>query len=386
MNEPHGIPLPVLGLAGFGSMAAMRTCDAMVPALQQSFSIPAAQAAWTISAFAIAYGISQLGYGMAGDRFGKPRVIAFATLACGVAALAAAVATSFYGLALARVVMGASAGGVIPLALATIGDQVEWQRRQATLASLLTYTVGGMMTGTWMGGFITDWGGWRATFACTGGLLLLAGSLVAWHAGRHPAHRRQQARGSRLRSVLVEASTRKIFALAAIEGALVFGVLASIPNFLHKEFGLSLSAAGGVAALFGLGGLLYSGTARVLVRAGPASLPLIGGVLLLAAFTAIVAGGGWVLAAGACFVAGLGFYMLHGTLQAQATQLLPAYRGTVMSMFSCSLFLGQSAGVTAGMRAAEFNLTSPYFVLCGGVLLALGAAFTASLSRRSEAA
>src|SRR5262245_13995852 len=156
--------LPLMATAGFASMASMRLCDAMLPALGTTFELSAAEASGTISAFAIAYGLFQLVYGPLGDRFGKPRVIAFATLACSVAAFSASLSPSLAVLIGSRALMGAAAAGVIPLTMAWIGDQVAWEERQLALARLLTYTVLGMMTGAWAGGAWADLFGWRSAF------------------------------------------------------------------------------------------------------------------------------------------------------------------------------------------------------------------------------
>ena len=67
---------------------------------------------------------------------------------------------------------------------------------------------------------------------------------------------------------------------------------------------------------------------------------LIGTGLMALAWAPVV---GW--AVGGCFLAGIGFYMLHNTLQVQATQMAPHARGTAVTLFACLLFLGQSTGV-----------------------------------------
>ena len=46
-----------------------------------------------------------------------------------------------------------------------------------------------------------------------------------------------------------------------------------------------------------------------------------------------------------CSAIGLGFYMLHNTLQTNATQMAPQARGTAVALFSSALYLGQSLGV-----------------------------------------
>ena len=139
---------------------------------------------------------------------------------------------------------------------------------------------------------------------------------------------------------------RWVLTVVAIEGALAFGTLAFVPARMVGGFGLSASAAGGVMVLYGLGGLIYSLFARRwLAMMGEKGLALIGGALIGTGLMALAWAPvvGW--AVGGCFLAGIGFYMLHNTLQVQATQMAPHARGTAVTLFACLLFLGQSTGV-----------------------------------------
>jgi len=177
MGPLHALPL--LAAAGFASMVSMRLCDAMLPALAQSFATQPAQAAQVISAFTVAYGLLQLAYGPLGDRFGKPRVISVATFACSLGALAAALSPTLDALTFSRIVMGAGAAGIIPLTMAWIGDHVPYGQRQEVLARLLGSTVLGMMAGAWAGGVLADTVGWRAAFFA-GAALFGALGMALW--------------------------------------------------------------------------------------------------------------------------------------------------------------------------------------------------------------
>jgi len=90
----------------------------------------------------------------------------------------------------------------------------------------------------------------------------------------------------------------------------------------------------------------------------------------------------WVLALPACLVGGFGFFMLHNTLQTNAAQMTPEARGTAVSLFAASLFLGQSVGVFFAAKLID-RMGSGAVVAAGGVLvLAVGVYFSAALGRR----
>ena len=371
-----------MGLAGFASMASMRLCDPMLVVLGQEFQVTTGEASLVVSAFAVAYGVLQLFYGPLGDRFGKLRVISLAVLACAVFSAVTSMASDLTLLVVMRGFMGAAAAGIIPLSMAWIGDQVAYDRRQEILAKLMGYTVSGMMAGLWFGGFAAEHLGWRMAFAVVSALFALA-AFMLWRKLRStPA----QAAGSssfaayfaNTFQMLRVPRVRQVLAVTAIEGALVFGAMAFIPTHLHQRFDMSVVLAGSVMMLYGVGGLLYSqlarrwlgwlGGERGLVKTGAACI-------VLGLFTL-----GWahqpVLGMLACFATGFGFYMLHNTLQVQATQMAPASRGTAVTLFACLLFFGQSSGVLL-MAASVDRGWLPYaFSLAALGVAVLGLAIT----------
>lgn len=68
---------------------------------------------------------------------------------------------------------------------------------------------------------------------------------------------------------------------------------------------------------------------------------------------------------------GLGFYMIHSSIQTRVTEVAPGARGTAVALHACSFFLGQSLGpvVMGAMR----GLLGPVVALLasGAGLLAL---------------
>ncbi|WP_291517988.1 MFS transporter [Acidovorax sp.] len=402
MQSTHTM-LRLISLAAFSSMASMRVCDPMLVALAEEFHTTTGDAAAVVASFAVAYGVLQLVYGPLGDRLGKLRVIIGATAACAVFNAVTAMAPGFTVLVVARAAMGAAAAGIIPLSMAWIGDQVPYAQRQETLARLMGATVMGMMAGQWFGGFATETLGWRAAFAVLSALFAVAAVLL-WRqvraasatpeaiaqaaadaGGRPPFSLAGYVAGTL--ALLQVPRVRWVLTVVALEGALAFGTLAFVPARMVDGFGLSASAAGGAMVLYGVGGLLYSVFARRwLAWLGERGLALAGGTLiaaglLLLAWSPLVA---WAVVG--CFLSGLGFYMLHNTLQVQATQMAPEARGTAVTLFACLLFLGQSTGVLIVAFSVDRGWLPPVFTAAAVGVLLLGAAVSRKVQGKGPAA
>jgi predicted MFS family arabinose efflux permease len=71
-------------------------------------------------------------------------------------------------------------------------------------------------------------------------------------------------------------------------------------------------------------------------------------------------------------MAGLGFYMLHNTLQVQATQMAPAARGTAVTLFASSLFFGQSTGVLLMAQSVDMGWLAYAFSVAAAGVVVLG--------------
>jgi predicted MFS family arabinose efflux permease len=389
---PRGAVL-ALALAAFASGISLRLTDALLPLFAREFDIPLGRAANAITAFSIAYGLSQLFFGPVGDRFGKYRVIAWACTACALTASLCGLAQGFSQLEIARLLAGATAAAIIPLSMAWIGDVVPYDKRQPVLARFLIGQILGLSAGVFVGGFAADHLSWRVPFFGIGiGFVAISVTLFAIDR-QLPAHARPVNRGqghalrravSEFAQVLSRPWARVVLLTVFLEGAFLYGAFAFIATHLHERFGLPLAAAGSTLMLFGFGGLLFAIAATTLVRRlGEVGLTMYGGLLLAASLLAIGIAPAWWWALPGCFVAGLGFYMLHNTLQINATQMAPERRGAAVSAFASCFFMGQAVGVAAnGALVAHIGTGA---VITGGAAGVLAVALTFSRLRARRA-
>ena len=379
-----------LSLAALASGMSMRMTDPLLPRLASEFQVTLGQASWVITVFAVAYGLAQALFGPLGDRFGKLRVITWACVASAGTALLCALAPGHHALLAGRLLAGAAAAAVIPLAMAWIGDSVPYERRQPVLARFLIGQITGFASGVWAGGYTAEHLPWRTPFVGVALLFLgAAGVLVLARRRLPPPVLLPPGRpggafitmARQFRAVLAQPWARVVLVVVACEGAVVYGPFAFIAAHLHQRFGLPLSTVGGLVMGFALGGLVFAFGARVMVaRLGEAWLVRGGAWLMAAALCAIAFAPAWGWAVPACMVMGLGFYMLHNTLQTHATQMAPERRGTAVAAFACCFFLGQSIGVGLAGLAVDRLGTAP--VLAAGALGLLGVATAFNRQRR----
>lgn len=360
----------------------------MLPELSKFFNAPVDSVARVVSLFAVGYGVMQLLYGPLGDRWGKYRMVIWATLGCGFGCMLSALSTDLDQLVAARIVTAVFSAAIIPMSLAWVGDAVDYQRRQETLARIGLGTMLGITSGQFFGGFLTDLFGWQWAFVMMA-IVFWSVSFLLWRHWQQLGETNFQAQVSlgffrQLLQAGKEAWIRTILTIAVLEGAFVLGLLAITATHLHHKFGVSLTVAGASAALFGLGGMLYMATAKFTIRKfGETGLSRIGASALSLSFLLIAFSPWWPLAMPACFVGGFGFAMFHNTMQAHATQMVPTARGTGVTLFAGFLFLGQSMGVLMLAHLLTYFSSSMVIGSAACVALALGLYLAQATNKRN---
>src|SRR6187402_2615518 len=122
--------LAILATSCFVSSMSMRIIDPVVPDISRDLGVDAAAVAMLASFYAFPYALAQPILGAFGDAFGKARIIKLALAVLAFCLAASAVSPTLGTLALARLIGGAAAGGIIPLAFAIVGDRFPMSERQ----------------------------------------------------------------------------------------------------------------------------------------------------------------------------------------------------------------------------------------------------------------
>ncbi len=378
----------LLSLAAFMSAMGMRICDALLPAISLSFDVTVSMAALTITAFAFAYGLMQLAYGPIGARIGPYHTVGYAAVASSLLCLFCGLAPGFSGLVLARMLAGMASAAIIPMSMAYIGGVVAYEDRQSTLAKFMTGQIIGMTSGQALSGIFAEFFSWRSVFfVLAAGFLLVAAALLL-EARKLPkdAISRPGNPLVQYRKVLEVPWARVVLLAVFVESLFMFGAFPFMSAHLTKNYGFSYLQIGIMMGTIGLGGLIYALGVKWWLRllGGEKGLVVAGSAVLALGYLVAATSPEWWIVTAAIILLGLGFYLLHATLQTNATQMAPFDRSAAIALFAFCLFMGQAVGATFFGWLGEAANYPLVFALAALGILGVGAGFRLCLMKKSE--
>ncbi len=417
--------LATLALGVFAGALDLSVLSPALPALGVTFGVQTSDLAWVFTLYLLVTVLSIALAGALADRYGRrPVYLGCITLfACG--SVLAIVAPNYTIFLVARAIQALGAGGIFPVATATIGDVVPPERRGAAL---------GMVAATWglaavigpsVGGLVTHYISWRWIFAANVplaiavfamalrdipltaphrrgpldvvGLTLLCGGLLALMHGlismRFPVLLGsagifaafvvyENAADNPLVPIALLRSRQllKTYALEILIGVLE-GSLFFIPTVLVGALGLSYAAAGFAAALGALTFVIViPASGRALDRAGSRDVLLLGAVASEAGLALFALGfQSLPLALLAIVVAGAGFGALLGapTRYIVTNETPPSSRATAVGLLSQALIIGQivgssmAGGLMGAARTEILGYRDAYLAFCAVAFVAL---------------
>jgi MFS transporter, YNFM family, putative membrane transport protein len=380
--------VPVLGACAFASGFGIRIVDPIVPLLSAEFAVSLGATSLLVTVFSVSYALGQPVLGPLGDVIGKVRLIVLCGAIVAAMLVVCALSPGFVPLALVRGASGFIAGGIIPLAIALIGDSVGFEERQVALGRFLIASILGQTLGAAVSGFVSELWGWRAVFLLTGALMGAATAIAFSTLTLEP--KRQEKFGtsavfSRHGKILSDPRARLLYGLVILGGIAVYGIFPFVAMILAARLGTGAAEAGVVLAGFGMGGVLYALFVRQIIGfLGPSKMSLIGGIgsgIALALFALPLP---WTWNVALFVVLGLAYFMIHNTLQTRATEFAPDSRASAVSLFAFCLFSAQGLGPLAIGGAISVVSVSVVVVILGVVIAAVGILAPRVLADRSD--
>ena len=364
-------PLRLLQLTAFVSTLDRFAMPPMLIAMARDLGVPLTQIVRAAGAYYLAYGLMQPVWGMVSDRLGIVRTLRLTLLMAAVMTAAAAVTGTPLALGIARGLAGACFSAATPAGLIYIGDTVPAQRRQREVTSLMVGVALGTALASVGAGVLAQLLSWRIAFIVTGlaALAMVAALRSLTEPPRTRAHRHVLAP---LAHVARSGPARLVLTLAFLEGVVLLGVLTLLPAAVEAA-GASTGLAGAVTAAYGVAVLAFARVVGGLShRLHTSRLIGLGAVSALAACSLAALSRSPATVVIVAVLLGLAWAAMHSSLQTWATEVLPAARATVVSLFAGSLFVGSAVAALVTAGPAEANRYAAVFAFAAGLTIPLG--------------
>ncbi|MFG1927404.1 MFS transporter [Cryptosporangium sp. NPDC048952] len=352
----------------------------MLIAIARDLGVSLAQIVQAASVYFLAYGLMQPVWGMVSDRVGLIRTMRVALLIAAVATAVSALVSGPWSLAVARGIAGGTFSAGIPAGLVYLGDTVPAADRQREITNLMSGSAVGTALGASGAGIVAQLTSWRLTFLITSVAALLLVVGLRWLT---PAPRNRQ--GQRLGAALGQVARSRwawlVLLLAFGDGVVLLGVLTLLPAAVEAA-GSGAALSGSVTAFYGLGMLLFARVAGALSRRlGRWQLPAVGAAAAFVGATLVALSQAPAVAIVTALLLGLAWAWLHSTLQTWVTEVLPAVRATVVSLFAGALFTGSALAALLASGPADRGEYGLVFTVAAVLIVPVGLAAAVGRAR-----
>ncbi len=366
-------PIRLLQLNAFVGLLDRFAMPPMLLAIAHDLDAPPSAIVQAAGAYFLAYGLCQPLWGVVSDWLGLVRTMRIALVCAGIASVVAGFALTPLTLGIARGVGGAFFGAAYPAGIVYVGDTVPADRRQQELTRLMVGVALGTALASVGAGIVAQVFTWRAAFLATG-LTALALAVALRLLVEPPRTRSHRNPAAPFLLVARSRTTLFVLGLAFVEGAVLLGTLTLLPAAIEAA-GATTALAGGIAAIYGVAVLVSAGVVGPLSRRlHPSRLIAVGAVSALAACLLLALSRDAGTAVVVTLLLGLAWGSMHSSLQTWATEVLPAARATVVSLFAGALFCGSALAALAVAELADTGQYRTVFLLAGLLSVPLGVA------------
>jgi predicted MFS family arabinose efflux permease len=164
---------------GYFASQLLRAVNAVIaPDLVRDFSIGPAELGFLTSAYLLAFSLFQLPLGVLLDRFGARRVQTALLLIAACGCIAFSMAQHFPGLVLARAMIGLGFSAGLMASYKTSSVWVSVERRPLINSLIMATGAMGLVVSTEPTALLVAGLGWRASFMCFAGFIMVAAALI----------------------------------------------------------------------------------------------------------------------------------------------------------------------------------------------------------------
>jgi len=355
---------PVLALSIFSSMLGVGIVAPLLPLYAKDLGATGIWIGIIFASFSISRTIFMPIAGWLSDRRGRKLLLSIGLFSYAIISLGYIWADSVSQLTLVRLVNGATAGMIIPIAQAYVGDIAPEGEEGTWMGYFNAAFFTGFGFGPLMGGALTDHFGMNVAFSTMGGLNLLAFLIVARFLPEIKARKMTASLRLSFREMRTSGMVKGLFSfrLAFSLGRGTFA--AFLPIFAGIYIGLSPTLIGMLLAVnILLMSLLQIYGGHIADRFNRRALVVIGGLTNLVFLALIPLGSNFWQLLGICALGSLG-----GAISMPAASALVVEEGrkfgmgSTMAMFAMAFSIGMAIGpLLSGVITDLANINSAFY-------------------------
>ena len=369
--------LRILSAAAFLIFFQAYLVAPLIPALAVEFHASTNLLGMLVPAYMLPYGISTLFYGPLSDRVGRKRVILTLLVMMVVTTAGVATTRTAHQMLAWRLLGGIVTGGIVPIALALLGDIFPYAERGRAMGWMFGAAAGGMAFGSTLGAFLNPIIGWRREFLITAFLsgITLAFAIRLHHCfetklPKHPLSSREVISG--YIHLFSNPRAAKGYIYILLNGIFHSGIFSWLGLYFSERYHLGDEGIGLALLGYGVPGMLLGPViGHIADRYGRKHIIPLGICLAAVCAAALIPRSPLLWPAILTAILSLGYDMSHPLLAGIITSVNPARRGLSMGMNAFVLF----SGFGLGTLVFEFVLRSGFKMSLGvfaAVQLCLG--------------
>jgi predicted MFS family arabinose efflux permease len=389
MKKANSITMiSVLGMMAFLCSGDIYAAAPVLVAIAKDLHLDISQAALSVSAYMLPFGLFTLLFGPLADRYGKARIINIAAFGTAIFSGLGAAAFDLASLSLIRAVNGAFAAAILPVTMSLIGDHFGRDPRELrnALGKVFGVTFLGGASAMAIGGTLAYICSWRLVYLVYGVAELICAVIMLKTLEKQPGTVSTLKLTEAYRDAFANSDLLKTVGIIFLMGAAVFGSFAYSGKFVETRTGYNIFIVGLILTFFGLATVVGGRNVEALKEKVGNKLLFLAGILAFASWGLMGAWHSPLLLSLSLAGFGFGFIMIQPILVGTAQQLMPKRRGTVMSLASFCMFTGGGIGTYLNGRILTGWGFEGIFMFAAVLILVAGALASILLQRMARVA
>ncbi len=362
----------ILGVMAFFANGDNYAVSPLLINIARDLNISIGDAALSVTAYMLTFGLFTIVFGPLGDRYGKTKIINIAAFGTAIFSILGAFSYNLPYLIIVRALNGAFGAGIFPVTLALIGESFQPEKRQGAIGKVMGMMFLGGASATAVGGAIAYFGSWRWVYFVYGLAELIVALFMVKYLEKTPG----VIDKLNFKKVYGEAlsNTKLLYIVGTIflVGFSVFGSFTYSGKYLQDRTGYNILIVGLILTIYGVATVIGGRKAPKLRMKLKNKFLVFAGVLGGASLVIFSISSSVIALGVALFGFGLSFVFLQSTLVSTAQETMPKLRGTVMSLASFNMFVGGAIGTTANRQILNNYNMSNIYLIAGVILIIVG--------------